>query len=147
MRNRHGLKRYKCGYCNDRFDNRTSLGRHEKQKHENVLFHCEQCEYSSPRKDRLGQHIRSKHLEKNIKCDQCDFVTDRNYNMKKHVNAIHLVKVCNECNFKTKSIRSWSMRAPWSSGDHGKPVPIQWCLMMSPDRLTDRHTNSPDSGQ
>ena len=21
MRKRHGLKRYKCGYCNDRFDN------------------------------------------------------------------------------------------------------------------------------
>ena len=24
MRKRHGLKRYKCSYCNDRFDNRTS---------------------------------------------------------------------------------------------------------------------------
>ena len=83
---------------------RTSLGRHEKHKHKNELFHCEQCEYSSPRKDRLRQNIRSKHMENKIKCDQCDFVTDRNHNMKKHVNTRHMDKVCNECDFKTKSI-------------------------------------------
>jgi hypothetical protein len=81
------------------------VSKHEKQKHENELFHCEQCEYSSLRKDRLRQHIRSKHLEKNIKCDQCNFVTDRNHNMKKHVNTMHVVKGCNECHFKTKSLR------------------------------------------
>ena len=32
MKKRHGLKKYKCGYCNDRFDNRTSRTRHEKKE-------------------------------------------------------------------------------------------------------------------
>ena len=73
-----------------------TVSNHEKQNHENELFHCEQCEYSSPRKDILRQHIRSKHMEKNVKCDQCDFVTDRNSALKKHVNAMHVIKECNE---------------------------------------------------
>ena len=64
MKKQHGVKKYKCNYCNFRSDNQSNLKKHEKAKHENELFKCEQCEYKTPRKDKIRQHTRSKHLEK-----------------------------------------------------------------------------------
>ena len=40
-----------------------------------------------------------------IKRKQCDFLTDRDDNMKRHVIGKQKVKICNECDFKTKSLR------------------------------------------
>ena len=103
MKKQHGVKKYKCNYCNFRSDNQFNLSRHEKTMHENEVFRCEQCEYTTPRKDILRRHIRSKHLEKNIKCEHCNFVTDRIENLKRHVDSIHTQKHCEECDFTTFS--------------------------------------------
>ena len=103
MKKQHGLKKYKCNFCNFRSENLSNVNRHEKTKHENEVFKCDQCEYTTARKDKLRRHTRSKHLEKNVKCEHCNFVTDRNENLKRHHNLIHTQKYCEECDFTTFS--------------------------------------------
>ena len=104
MKNRHGLKRFKCNFCNYRSNDRKNLKRHENNNHKHELFKCLQCEYRSARKDMLKRHIRAIHVEKNIKCDQCEYVTDSNNKLKRHVHVKHEVKTCNECEFSTTSL-------------------------------------------
>ena len=103
MKKQHGVKKYKCDYCNFRSENLSNVNRHEKTRHENEVFKCEQCEFTTARKDKLRRHTRSKHLEKNIRCEHCNFVTDRNENLKRHINLIHTLKHCEECDFTTFS--------------------------------------------
>ena len=57
MKKQHGLKKYKCNYCNFRSDNQSNLSKHEKTMHENEVLRCEQCGYTTARKDKLRQHI------------------------------------------------------------------------------------------
>ena len=101
MKNRHGLKKFKCNFCDYRSNDRKTLKRHENNKHKHELFKCLQCEYSSARKDMLKRHIHAIHEEKNIKCDHCEYVTDSNNKLKRHVHVKHEVKTCNKCEFST----------------------------------------------
>ena len=104
MKNRHGLKKFKCNFCDYRSNDRKTLKRHENDKHKHELFKCLQCDYRSGRKDMLKRHIHAMHVEKNIKCDQCEYVTDSNNKLKRHVHVKHEVKSCNECEFNTTSL-------------------------------------------
>ena len=104
MKNRHGLKKFKCNFCDYRSNDRKTLKRHENNKHNDELFKCLQCDYRSARKDMLKRHIHAIHMEKNIRCDQCEYVTDSNNKLKRHVHVKHEVKTCNECEFSTTSL-------------------------------------------
>ena len=104
MKNRHGLKKFKCNFCDYRSNDRKTLKGHENNKHKHELFKCLQCDYRSARKDMLERHIRAIHVEKNIRCDQCEYVTDSNNKLKRHVHVKHEVKTCNECEFSTTSL-------------------------------------------
>ena len=104
MKNRHGLKKFKCNFCDYRSNDRKTLKRHGNDKHKHELFKCLQCDYRSARKDMLMRHIRAIHMEKNIKCDQCEYVTDSNNKLKRHVHVKHEVKSCNKCEFNTTSL-------------------------------------------
>ena len=104
MKNRHGLKKFKCNFCDYRSNDRKTLKGHENKKHNDELFKCLQCDYRSARKDMLKRHIRAIHVEKNIRCDQCEYVTDSNNKLKRHVHVKHEVKTCNECEFSTTSL-------------------------------------------
>ena len=68
MKNRHGLKKFKCNFCDYRSNDRKTLKGHENNKHNHELFKCLQCEYRSARKDMLKRHIQAIHVEKNIRC-------------------------------------------------------------------------------
>ena len=104
MKTRHGLKKFKCNFCDYRSNDRKTLKGHENNKHKHELFKCLQCDYRSARKDMLERHIRAIHVEKNIRCDQCEYVTDSNNKLKRHVHVKHEVKTCNECEFSTTSL-------------------------------------------
>ena len=104
MKTRHGLKKFKCNFCDYRSNDQKTLKGHENNKHKHELFKCLQCDYRSARKDMLKRHIRAIHVEKNVKCDQCEYVTDSNNKLKRHVHVKHEVKTCNECEFSTTSL-------------------------------------------
>ena len=58
VKNRHGLKKFKCNFCDYRSNDRKTLKGHENNKHKHELFKCLQCEYSSAQKDMLKRHIQ-----------------------------------------------------------------------------------------
>ena len=105
LRKYHGLKNYKCDHCDYRANDQSNVRKHEKSKHADFVFKCKLCEYNTQDGSNLNRHVRNKHQEKNIKCNQSAFLTDRGDNLKIHVIAMHTVKTCNECDFKTISLR------------------------------------------
>ena len=44
MKNRHGLKKFKCNFCDYRSNDRKTLKGHENNKHNHELFKCLQYE-------------------------------------------------------------------------------------------------------
>jgi transposase-like protein len=54
--------RFKCLQCDQDFQHKGSLTRHEKTKHlegDVPMFECEHCDYKSVRKDGLTDHMKS----------------------------------------------------------------------------------------
>ena len=54
---------FQCGECESTFNQRQTLNRHIKTKHQKgEQFQCEHCEYKCNRKDNLARHLTKAHV-------------------------------------------------------------------------------------
>ena len=78
-----------CAQCEIQLPSRQALYRHNKSKHNHVLYECEKCNFFTSRQDHLKRHIQSKHDGVKYECNLCDYNTTRQDHLKRHVQSKH----------------------------------------------------------
>ena len=69
---------FQCDECNSTFNERKSLNRHIRSKHQiSEEFKCEHCEYKSNRKDNLARHLVKHSESRKRKLDSEPHVTPK----------------------------------------------------------------------
>lgn len=101
---------FKCDQCEDSFNQRIHLQKHQ-SKHTGVKpFKCDRCDYSTVERSHLKVHIRVHTGEKPYKCTYCGYATAQNSTLKIHLKRHHLTNeevnifTCSACgmNFKQR---------------------------------------------
>ena len=92
-RGRHE-KPFSCDVCDHRFATTSSLGRHKRTAHSDVVFKCPQpgCEHSSSRKDSVVNHFEGVHgTAGSFTCDHpgCIFRSSWLVNIANHKRQVH----------------------------------------------------------
>jgi transcription elongation factor Elf1 len=81
---------FKCDKCEDSFNQRIHLQKHQ-SKHTGVKpFKCDRCDYSTVERSHLKVHIRVHTGEKPYKCTFCGYATAQNSTLKIHLKRHHL---------------------------------------------------------
>ena len=75
--------------CNKKFSAASSLARHRREAHGNVLYKCEICNRDFRRKSYLKSHISVKHQKARHECQACGKGYTIPKTLKEHVRYAH----------------------------------------------------------
>lgn len=106
---------FKCDQCDNAFNQRIHLKKHQ-SKHTGVKpFKCGQCDYSTVERSHLKVHIRVHTGEKPFHCTYCEYATAQNSTLKIHLKRHHADTApftCPSCgaHFSQKSLLDCHMR-------------------------------------
>ncbi|XP_067932154.1 uncharacterized protein [Watersipora subatra] len=90
-------KPFKCNNCDDSFNQKVHLKKHQ-SKHTGVKpFKCDHCNYSTVERSHLRVHIRVHTGEKPFKCSHCEYSTAQNSTLKIHLKRHHGGAMSLEC--------------------------------------------------
>ena len=82
----------KCIICQDSFDDETTLAKHKKKAHKNVLFHCARCRFQTKDEAMFSQHMKADHSANNsgtqtYRCVLCEFQASKPDDLKVHLKT------------------------------------------------------------
>ena len=95
--------RYLCYQCENKFNNKNTLLKHQESKHSGIKFSCTNCGYQTIERSRLSRHQKTKHEGVKYQWDECDAdFTDRS-SLRRHKRTIHegvsVEYFCHLCNY------------------------------------------------
>ena len=143
--------KYQCKKCNKTFSSTSSLGVHNRVKHDpNVeIVQCPHCNYKTRSKSNLQTHILGAHEGEMIQCIHCDFKTRRKAGIQYHIQAVHAEPTlqCAKCDYKA-SIKNNLTRHILAKHDGPTIFPCSQCdyISKSPPNLR-KHVNAIHKGE
>ena len=102
------IHKYKCSFCENKFNRRVLLARHLSDVHENkdMFYKCSACNSKFEDESGLARHHFTVHLKlrkTGHKCENCDFESRTQYLLKKHVTIKHEKRTSKDSKYKILS--------------------------------------------
>ena len=83
-------KFYKCDFCDATFSKKFSIKFHISSVHEKKKpFTCDLCDKKFPAKFHLKLHKQALHEEKKFECHICKLKVAEKYTLKRHIESVH----------------------------------------------------------